>query len=195
MDLDSYVKQVLEEHLLTKDYEQLSEATTKQQMAEIKSILQNILKDNQNNLSKSELSYFHRSLKTHFRLPIFYGLPKVHKIPMSLRPVVSSTNSLLAVFSVWLDYKAKELLPLIQSYLKDSATLIHSLKTIYIPKNALVFTADATSMYTNIKADIGLETIKNFLHINEAKLPTLPSASLLTKRLSFQACVLPITYT
>jgi hypothetical protein len=39
MDLDSYVKQVLEEHLLTKDYEQLSEATAKQRMAEIKSTL------------------------------------------------------------------------------------------------------------------------------------------------------------
>jgi hypothetical protein len=130
-------------------------------MNDIKSTLQDIIKNSQDKLSKVELTYFQRSLKTHFRLPIFYGLPKVHKNPMSLRPVVSSTNSLLAIFSVWLDHKSKELLPLIKSYLKDSTTLIQSPKHLHIPDNALVFTADAKSMHTYIDTEIGLEAIKN----------------------------------
>jgi hypothetical protein len=112
-------------------------------------------------------------MKTHFRLPIFYGLPKVHKTPMSLRTVVSSSNSLLAVFSVWLDYKAKELLPLIWSYLKDSTTLIQNLKSLYIPDNTLLFTADAKSMYTNIDITTCLTSITNFLQINEGFLQIL----------------------
>jgi len=67
--------------------------------------LKNILQSNSGNLSEAELTYFKRSLTDHFRLPNFYGLPKVHKNPIALRPAVSTTNSLLAVFSTWLDYK------------------------------------------------------------------------------------------
>jgi hypothetical protein len=171
MDLDSYVKQDLREHLLTKDYKQLSFTDMNNRMNNIRSRLKDIITNNQDMLSKAEVIYFQRSLKSHFRLPIFYGLPKVHKNTMSLRPVVSSTNSLLAVFSVWLDYKSKELLPLIKSYLKDSNTLIKCLKGIHIPENALVFTADAKSMYTNINTKTGIDTIANFLLVNERLLP------------------------
>jgi hypothetical protein len=81
-------------------------------MEDLKLHLKNIIKLNQNSLPKAELTYFDRSLKSHFWLPIFYGPPKVHKTPISLQPVVSSTNSLLATFSIWLDYKMKDLLPL-----------------------------------------------------------------------------------
>jgi hypothetical protein len=171
MDLESYVKQVLRKHLLTCDYTQLSQTEMNNRMSNIKSTLKDIITNSQDSLSKAEITYFQRSLKTYFRLPIFYGLPKVHKSPMSLRPVVSSTNSLLAVFSIWLDYKAKELLPLVKSYLKDSSTLIHCLKNLHIPENALIFTADAKSMYTNIDTNNGLETIRNFLQTNEGLLP------------------------
>jgi hypothetical protein len=90
---------------------------------------------------------------------------------MSLQPVVSSSNSILAVFSIWLDYKAKELLPLIKSYLKDSAILIQNLKNLNIREIALVFTADAKSMYACIDIATGLASITNFLHLNERNLP------------------------
>jgi hypothetical protein len=150
MDLETYIEQVLQEHLLTDDYIQLSKDEMERKIRNLKTILQDIIADNQDKLNKAESTYFQRSLKSHFRLPIFYGLPKVHKTPMSLRPVVSSTNSLLAVFSIWLDYKTKELLPLVKSYLKNSLTLIQTLRNLNIPENALLFTADAKSMYTNI---------------------------------------------
>jgi hypothetical protein len=108
MELETYVKQVLKEHLLTDNYAQLPQKEMERRMSNLKATLQDILSNSQDQLNKAETTYFQRSLKSLFRLPIFYGLPKVHKTPMSLRPVVSSTNSLLAVFSVWLDYKAKE---------------------------------------------------------------------------------------
>lgn len=74
------------------------------------STLTNIITLNSDKLTEAETNYFKRSLKSHFRLLIFYGLPKVHKTPMSLKPVVRSTSSLLAVFSTWLDIKMKKLL-------------------------------------------------------------------------------------
>jgi hypothetical protein len=60
---------------------------------------------------------------------------------------------------------------MIKSYLKDSALLIQYLKTLYIPEQALVFTANAKSMYTNIDATTGLSSIANFLQSNERSLP------------------------
>jgi hypothetical protein len=120
LDADTYSKQVLQEHLLTRTYLQLSntEATTRYET--LKNTLKNIVASNTKSLSKSEIIYFQRSFKMKHRLPIFYGLPKVHKDPISLRPVVSSINSLLSVFSNWLDFKMKQLLPSVKSYVKNS---------------------------------------------------------------------------
>jgi hypothetical protein len=171
MDRDTYIRQVLREHLLTNSYTQLSKSEATTRMDSIKSTLENIFQANLHLLSKPEVTYFKRSFTTRFRLPMFYGLPKIHKNPISLRPVVSSSSSLLSVFSIWLDYRMKDLLPLVDSYLKDSTTLINELKNIELPETARIFTADAKSMYTNINTDAGLTAIENFLIANKDELP------------------------
>jgi len=170
-DTITYVRQVLQEHLLTNTYRQLSQREAKNIMEQLKVYLKELLSQNSKYLSKPELLYFQRSLKEFHRLPIFYGLPKVHKEPISLRPVVSTSGSLLAVFSTWIDFKMKELIPLIQSHVKNSLNIIEDLKDIILPNNALIFTADAVSMYTNIKTDIGISTIRDFLTTNLNKIP------------------------
>lgn len=66
----------------------------------------------------------------------------------------------------------KDLLPLVQSYIKSSASLIQDLKSLQIPQGALLFTADATSMNTNIDTTAtGILAIRNFI---EKKLHYLP---------------------
>jgi len=171
LDTETYVAKILSEHLLTKDYKQLTEAEAITAMSDIKTKLKNIINDNQHILSKSEVTYFKRSLLVRHRLPLFYGLPKVHKTPFTLRPVVSGTNGLLTVFSTWLDYKMKELLPMVQSYIKNSYKVIEDLTDMIIPEKAKLFSADATSMYTNIDTDTGINAIKNFLSDNSESLP------------------------
>jgi hypothetical protein len=108
MDLGCYTKQVLQEHLLMNDYQQLSKDYVKHKMELIRSHLKELINQNQNQLTKAELIYFQQSLQIWHRLQIFYGLPKIHKNPISLCPVVSTTNSLLAVFSIWIDQKMKK---------------------------------------------------------------------------------------
>jgi hypothetical protein len=171
MDTVSYIKQVLKEHLLTPTYKQLTYMEAKSKMDTIKANLKLLLSNNKNILSKSEWVYFDRSLQLHHRLPVFYGLPKVHKNPVTLRPVVSGINSLLSVFSNWLDYKLKVLLPHVKSFVKDSATVIKELKSLHIPQNALLFSADATSMYTNIETQLGVASIQALLSNNTTLLP------------------------
>jgi len=171
LDTLSYVKQVLREHLLTTDYKQLSYQESKNLMDKVKTELKNIISSNTNEFTKPELTYFQRSLNTFHRIPLFYGLPKVHKSPFTLRPVVSTTNSLLAVFSTWLDYRMKDLLPLVKSYVKNSTTIINDLKILHLPENARIFMADAKSMYTNIATDTGLQAFRDFIHHNINYIP------------------------
>jgi hypothetical protein len=54
----------------------------------------------------------------------------------------------------------KDLLPLVDSYLKDSTVFINELKHIQLPETTRIFTADAKSMYTNINTDAGLAAVE-----------------------------------
>jgi hypothetical protein len=85
--------------------------------------------------------------------------------------VVSTSGSLLAIFSTWLDYKMKELVLLVKSYVKNSFMAIDELKNMTIPTNALFFSADAVSMYTNIDTSAGLNAISNFIQVNKDLIP------------------------
>jgi hypothetical protein len=177
MNREDYIKQILQEHLVSDDYLQLTQTEANYKMETLKNTLKTTIDSSLHLLSKAEVTYFKRSLQIQHHLPVFYGLPKVYKTPISLRPVVSCINSLLSVFSTWLDYKMKTLLPLIQSYTKNSTDVIQDLKNLHLPKDALIFTADAKSMYTNIDTTTGVNTFKEFLTTNSDKLqkefPTL----------------------
>jgi hypothetical protein len=170
MDTKDYINLVLAEHLLTDTYLQLTGGEAKNRLNDIKATLKTLLADYASSLSKSESLFFKRSLQEHHRIPVFYGLPKVHKQPITLRPVVSTSGSLLALFSAWLDYMMKELLPLVCSHVKNSFTALEEMKNLVIPNNALLFDADATSMYTNIDIDIGISAYRNFLQCNKAQI-------------------------
>jgi hypothetical protein len=177
MEKDSYIHQILTEHLLTKP----QEATHR--LKQLKITLRSFISDNQGLFSQSELIYFERSLKNQYRIPLFYGLPKVHKNPVTLHPIVSTTNSLLAIFSHWLDYRMKKLLPLVHLYTKKSAEIVLYLKKLTLPRNTVLFSADAKSMYTNIDTDMGITAIRNFPLVNSSQIsanfPTQPFLQIL----------------
>jgi hypothetical protein len=172
MNTDDYVKMVLTQHLLTTDYQQLPPEVAKNHLENITNTLKSLLQDHKDTLSMVEQTFFTRSLQLHHRIPLFYGIPKVHKTPTALRPVVSTVNSLLSVFSTWLDYQMKKLLPFTKSYLKNSKEVKEDLKTIHIPPNAFLFSAGATAMYTNIDSDTGLSSISELLQTNSTDIPT-----------------------
>jgi len=171
LDTKQYVGQILQEHLLTPSYRQLSHQEAINIMETTKTTLKNLIQATSQLLSKPELTFFERSLRSFHRLPIFYGLPKVHKEPLSFRPVVSTSGSLLAIFSTWLDYKMKDLIPLVKSYIKNSFEIIKELQNLTIPNNALFFSADAMSMYTNIDTPTGVNAVKSFIQTNRDKIP------------------------
>jgi len=115
MNRDTYIKQVLTEHLLTSSYLQRNSAIAASQISHTKQILIETLQTYRHSPTQPEVDFFTRSFTNKHRTPIFYGMPKVHKTPLQLRPVVSCINSFPLIFSTWLDFRMKELLHLIPS--------------------------------------------------------------------------------
>jgi hypothetical protein len=80
--------------------------------------------------------------------------------------VVSCINSFASIFSTWLDFKMKDLLPYVKSYTKNSFSILEDIKNITLPPGALLFTADATSMYTNITTHVSVHNVKQLMDLH-----------------------------
>ena len=88
-------------------------------------------------------------------------MPKLHKKKTwkyyKTRPFVSKIGSFIEITSKFCDHYLSKLIPYIQSYLKDSFTLLKDLNNIQqLPDTAKLITAGAVSMYTNIDTNHGL---------------------------------------
>jgi hypothetical protein len=108
----------------------------------------------------------------HIHMPYFYILPKVHKTPWKTRPVVSGVSTVNEPLSKWIDYHLQQVIHLCPGYLKDSWQLLRDFNQLPpIPDDAIIYTADAVSMYTNIDNDHGIESIGRWFDLHAAELP------------------------
>ena len=133
MERVTYIKRVLEEHLESSNaYIQMDERSALNNIQGLHNKVVHLLcKIHRDYVDEDEMSYFNKNLKTHHRVPQFYGMPKVHKGTsngIKLRPVISQCGSTSAVVSQFLDYKLQSLKNDVPSYIKDSSDLIHQLK-------------------------------------------------------------------
>ena len=125
-------------------------------------------------LPRDEWTYFQRCFEEtdKRRIPQFYCIPKVHKNPIAYRPIVSSVNSEMGDLSKWLDVKLQSVVHLCPCYLKDSRALLKKLKRLgQLPPTAVVVTADAVSMYTNIDLDHCLLVLQRWFELHATELP------------------------
>ncbi|XP_065667796.1 uncharacterized protein LOC136088070 [Hydra vulgaris] len=98
------------------------------------------------------------------RTPLFYGLPKIHKEGVPLRPIVAGcegpTDNIL-------EYVVKYLQPMAESlsaYFKDTTQLLKILSNYPVPSNNyLLITADVVSLYTNIPHEDGINAVEEFI--------------------------------
>ena len=104
----------------------------------------------------------------HNVLPIshFYLLAKIHKTPLTTRPIVSVSGSLLFGLGKWVDFKLQELIRLFPTrfpyYISSSTHLVNKLHNLNLPQSVKLCSADAVSMYTNIETGHALSELKSF---------------------------------
>lgn len=103
---------------------------------------------------------------------IFYLLPKIHKSPESWsvpyevppgRPIISDCNSESYRIAEYLDFYLNPLSTKHNSYIKDTYDFIHKIKNARIPQEAILFTIDIDSLYTNINTAAGLTAVKTWM--------------------------------
>ena len=94
----------------------------------------------------------------------FYLLAKLHKTPVSTRPVCSDCASLPHSVGKWVDKQLQPIVRKQRTYFRDSFELKRLLGHLdTLPPNACLFTYDAISMYTNIDTEECLLRLQAFL--------------------------------
>ncbi|XP_061749458.1 uncharacterized protein LOC133548063 [Nerophis ophidion] len=103
----------------------------------------------------------------------FYMLPKIHKEPDKWskpheippgRPIVSDCGSETYRTAEFIDYYLTPLSVLHDSYLRDTYDFLDKVRSVHIPPDAILFTIDIDSLYTNIDIDEGIRAVKNVFY-------------------------------
>ena len=178
---EDYIKSILTEHLLQTDiYEQLSYTQAHHRLKQVEREIKTIILQNNLELSTSDKKFFIRSFHLKHRTPTFYGMPKLHKKKTGesykTRRVVLEIGSFIEIASKFCDHYQSRLIPYVQSYLKDSFTLLKDLNNIQLlPNTAKLITADAVSMYKNIDTNLGLQILSDFTYTHALSDSTFPT--------------------
>ena len=97
----------------------------------------------------------------------FYILPKLHKVGIPRRPIISSCSSPTEKISLFVDYYLNPL-DRIPSFIKDTNDFLCKLQSLTIvPFGSLLVTLDVSSVYTNIPDDEGWEACREALNTRE----------------------------
>ena len=97
------------------------------------------------------------------RSPLFYGLPKIHKTHIPLRPIVSRCDRPTDNLSKFITYFIQPLAQSLPSYFKETTHFLNMLQSQRIASRSCIFVkADVTSLYTNIPHREGIDEVKYY---------------------------------
>jgi len=98
----------------------------------------------------------------------FYILFKLHKQDFGIRPIINCLNHPLAFLCYFIDWILQYFVKNTASYIKDSQNLIQILENTRITciKNFHLYSADFTSLYTEINSNDAIHEITQFLDAN-----------------------------
>ena len=105
------------------------------------------------------------------RPPLFYGLPKVHKPGVPLRPIVSSVNSPSYNLSKHIAKLLSPMSNMSDSYIKDSGHFMSIIKEVSIEEDDLMVSFDVCSLFTNVPIDEAIVVIREILILLKIELP------------------------
>ena len=92
-----------------------------------------------------------------------YFMPKLHKIPLALRPICASQGWITYWTSVYIHLTMFPLLRKIPSFITNSAQLVRILEKIKLPQDYQFLQADVDNLYPSIDIDDALEALLQFL--------------------------------
>jgi hypothetical protein len=165
IERERYILRALQDHLLdTTTYKSLHLIQATQHIDFIRNKLKNFVNYYKNKLEATDIKYLTNTMQVKDPYPKFYITAKVHKNPWKTRPIVSVSGSLLDGLGRFVDKLLQPYFKTIPSAVRNSMYLKDTLMALdVLPPTARFFTADATSMYTNIHTNHALPLITRFL--------------------------------
>ena len=103
-------------------------------------------------------------------IPRIYGLPKIHKDGVPLRPIVNTIGSPTYELA---KYVAKVLKPLVgntDSFIKDSHDFVNLIKKEKLERDDILVSFDVVSLFTNIPLEEAIQVIKEVTDPGTARL-------------------------
>lgn len=94
--------------------------------------------------------------------PRLYGLPKIHKDNIPLRPIVSSINSPTGFISRWVSDILNQAFQEYNSYaVKNSFVFAEKINNFKLPEGYVLISLDVVSLFTNISIDLILKILED----------------------------------
>lgn len=95
----------------------------------------------------------------------FYVIPKLHKTPVSTRPIVQNVKALTTNGSKWLAWYLQSVLQAhpLPTVLNDTTDLVLALENLHTPADAWLAAGDVESLYPNMQAKHGLPAVRDYL--------------------------------
>jgi hypothetical protein len=175
IDRDRYIMFAYRDHLSDHTtYDRLTPEEADQEVRNIKEKLKSWIDSFKDAIPRSEIRFLRRSSslqQDESALPAFYLTLKIHKKDaMKTRPIVSCSGSILEGLGKWLDSQLQPIARAQRSHFKSSTDLKIALLGLTLPQGARLFTADATSMYTNIRTTEACDSIETYLRTDHPDL-------------------------
>ena len=95
--------------------------------------------------------------------PKFYGLPKIHKVGMPLRPIVSSIGTVTYETSKELAKILKPLVGKSPHHVQNTQDLIQQIKGIHLNSDQCIMSYDVKELFTSVPAKPATNIIKKLL--------------------------------
>jgi hypothetical protein len=96
--------------------------------------------------------------------PFFYAMPKVHKTPISIRPIIPSHSWVTTSVAKWLHTKLYPIVQQMPWIITDRLQFVHKLESLRTTEKRFnLATLDVTSLYTNIDINDGIKRIQEYI--------------------------------
>ena len=164
IDKDEYIKKA-EDLLKEKTYKKIAEDPTVKQKNKLINILRNIKTEG---ALKEEL--YRRLYPTGAGSPKFYGLPKIHKSGIPLRPKISSIGTVTNNTAKELARILKPLVGLSNHCVHNTRDSVEQIKKVKLKKEESMVSYDVTALFTSVPIPPVLKIIEEKL-TNDKDLP------------------------
>ena len=156
LNTDNYIDKIYTMLSDNITYSKMDQIDLNQKKSEVDVIINNLFEDNF--ISKRQKKFL-----TNFspKMPVYYGLPKIHKKDIPLRPIVSQIDSPSYKINKFLDYILTTAEKEIPYLLQDTTKFLQYINELdaFTQLKPILFTIDVTSLYTVLPHDMCIEYV------------------------------------